>query len=95
MDIQTITAADIDRMQMADPRTANRSTLKDICDVNVDMGLPKKERMLDFIRQIGNPYYYRHGDFRNGVMRRVRRGNGKEDYAGRREKVCLLCVRST
>ena len=44
MDIQTITAADIDRMQAADPRTADRSTLKDIRDVNVDTELPKKER---------------------------------------------------
>lgn len=63
MDIQTITATDIDRMQAADPRTADRSMLKDIRDVNVDTGLPKKERMLDFIRQIGNPYCYRHGDY--------------------------------
>ena len=63
MDIQTITAADIDRMQAADPRTADRSMLKDIRDVNVNTELPKKERMLDFIKQIGNPYCYRHGDY--------------------------------
>ena len=42
MSIQTLTAADIDRMQAADPRTADRITLKDIRDVNVDTGLPKK-----------------------------------------------------
>ena len=26
-------------------------------------GLPKRERILDFIRQIGNPYCYRHGKY--------------------------------
>ncbi len=29
--------------------------------VNID--LPKQERILDFIRQIGNPYCYRHGKY--------------------------------
>ncbi len=63
MDIHTLTQADIDRMQAADPRTAERSSLKDIRDVNIDTGLPKKERILDFISQIGNPYCYRHGAY--------------------------------
>ena len=60
---QTLTAEDIDRMQAADLRTADRSALKDIRDVNVDTGLPEKERITDFIRQIGNPYCYRHGAY--------------------------------
>lgn len=60
MDIQTLTAADIDRMQAADPRTTERSVLKDIRDVNMNTGLPQKERILDFINQITNPYCYRH-----------------------------------
>lgn len=63
MGIQRLTPADIDRMQEVDLRTADRSGLKDIRDVTVDTGLPKKERILDFIRQIGNPYCYRHGDY--------------------------------
>lgn len=63
MGTQMITAADLDRMRMADPRTADRSALKDIRNVAVDTELPKKERILDFIRQIGNPYCYRHGDY--------------------------------
>jgi len=63
MDIHTFTQADIDRMQAADPRTAERSSLKDIRDVKIDTGLPKKERILDFISQIGNPYCYRHGAY--------------------------------
>lgn len=63
MVIRTLTAADIDSMQAVDPRTADRSTLKDIRDVNVDTKLPKKERILDFVSQIENPYCYRHGDY--------------------------------
>lgn len=63
MDTQTLTIADIDRMQAVDPKTVDRSTLKDIRDVNVDTGLQKKERILDFISQIGNPYCYRHGAY--------------------------------
>lgn len=63
MNIQTLTTEDIDRMQAVDPKTADRSKLKDIKDVNVDTSLPKKERILDFISQIGNPYCYRHGAY--------------------------------
>lgn len=105
MDVQTITAADLDRIQKMqemqaegsgtagmdarrdiqdvkvgmgltdmdarrDMRDANMDmglvdmgACKDIRDVKVDTALPKKERMLDFIRQIGNPYCYRHGDY--------------------------------
>ena len=48
MSIQTLTAADIDRMQAADPRTADRSTLKDIRNVNLDTRGAKKGRILDF-----------------------------------------------
>ncbi len=63
MAIQTITAADIEKMQSVNPKTVDRSTLKDIRDVHVNTDLPKKERILDFIRQIGNPYCYRHGEY--------------------------------
>jgi len=41
----------------------DRSTLKDIRDVKVNTALPKRERMLDYIRQIGNPYCYKHGKY--------------------------------
>ena len=63
MDVRAITAEDMERMQAADLRTADPGALKDIRDVNVDTGLPKKERILDFINQIGNPYCYRHGAY--------------------------------
>lgn len=63
MAVQMLTAADIEKMQAVNPETVNRSALKDIRDVHVNTELPKKERILDFIRQIGNPYCYRHGDY--------------------------------
>ncbi len=63
MALQMLTAADIEKMQSVNPETVDRSALKDIRDVHVNTELPKKERILDFIRQIGNPYCYRHGDY--------------------------------
>ena len=53
----------IEAMQNVDIRTVNPDTLRDIRDVEVNTALPKKERILDFIRQIGNPYCYRHGKY--------------------------------
>ena len=50
-------------MQAVDVRTVDRSTLRDIRDVRVNTDLPKQERILDFMRQIGNPYCYRHGKY--------------------------------
>ncbi len=63
MDIKTLTASDLKQMQEVELRTVDRSTLRDIQDVEVDLTLPKKERLLDYIRQIGNPYCYRHGKY--------------------------------
>lgn len=63
MAVQTLTAADIEKMRAVNPATVDRSTLKDIRDVYINTELPKKERILDFIRQIGNPYCYRCGDY--------------------------------
>ena len=46
-----------------DIRAVERSALVDIRDVKVNTALPKRERILDFIRQIGNPYRYRYGKY--------------------------------
>ena len=53
----------IEAMQNVDIRTVDPSTLRDIRDVKINTDLPKRERILDFIRQIGNPYCYRHGKY--------------------------------
>lgn len=50
-------------MQNVDIRTVDRDSLRDIREVMVKTELPKGERILDYIRQIGNPYCYRHGDY--------------------------------
>lgn len=63
MAVQMLTASDIEKMRAVDPAVVDRSTLRDIRDVHVNTELPKRERILDFIRQIGNPYCYRHGDY--------------------------------
>ena len=54
---------DLRAMQEVDVRTVDRESLRDIRDVEINAGLPKGERILDFIRQIGNPYCYRHVDY--------------------------------
>ncbi len=63
METNTLTQEEIDAMRDVDVRTVDPDTLRDIRDVKVNMELPKRERILDFIRQIGNPYCYRHGKY--------------------------------
>ncbi len=58
-----LTRDTLEMMKNVDIRTVDPETLRDIRDVHVDAGLPKKERLLEFIRQIGNPYCYRHGKY--------------------------------
>lgn len=41
----------------------DRDSLVDIRSVSIDATLPKEERMRDFVRQIKNPYLYRHGKY--------------------------------
>ena len=57
------TKKQIEAMQNVDIRTVDPSTLRDIRDVKINTDLPKRERILDFIRQIGNPYCYKHGKY--------------------------------
>lgn len=63
MEKHTYTREEIDAMQNVDIRTVDPKTLRDIRHVTVNTDLPKRERMLDFIRQIRNPYCYRCGKY--------------------------------
>lgn len=63
MEQHIYTKEEIEAMKNVDVRTVNINTLRDIRDVKVNTDLPKEERILDFIRQIGNPYCYRHGKY--------------------------------
>lgn len=57
------TEEQVKAMQNVDIRTVDPAGLRDIRDVKVNTNLPKRERILDFIQQIGNPYCYRHGKY--------------------------------
>ena len=63
MEQHIYTQEEIDAMQNVDIRTVDPATLRDIRDVTINTDLPKGERILDFIRQIGNPYCYRYGKY--------------------------------
>lgn len=63
MNLKILTKEAVQAMQDVDIRTVDRASLCDIRDVTVKTELPKSERILDFIQQIGNPYCYRHGKY--------------------------------
>ncbi len=63
MGARVLTQEQIDAMRNVDVRAVDPDTLRDIRDVKIDAELPKQERILDFIKQIGNPYCYRHGKY--------------------------------
>ena len=58
-----LTEDKINSLREIDVRSVDPDTFRDIRDVKVNVELPKQERMLDFIKQIGNPYCYRHGKY--------------------------------
>ena len=63
MDKHLPTAEELKAMRDVDVRKVDPMTLRDIRDVHIDTTLPKQQRMLDFLEQIGNPYCYRHGKY--------------------------------
>ena len=61
--MEPLTQENLEAMRGIDVRTVDLATLLDIRDVKINTELPREERILDFIRQIGNPYCYRHGKY--------------------------------
>ena len=57
------TQEELESIKNVDVRTVTPATLRDIRDVKINTDLPKAERIQDYIRQIGNPYCYRHGKY--------------------------------
>ncbi len=53
----------ITKLKNTDLATIDRDALVDIRDVKVNTAFPKRERAVDFIRQIKNPYCYKHGKY--------------------------------
>ena len=60
---RTPTRNEIETMREVDIRAVDPDSLRDIREVTVNTELSKQDRMLDFLRQIGNPYCYRHGKY--------------------------------
>jgi len=50
-------------MQSVDIRTVDPSTLQDIRDVKIDSSLATEQKMVDYLKQIKNPYCYKHGKY--------------------------------
>lgn len=59
--METLEKINLEELKNVDIRTVNRDSLVDINDVKIDMNLPREERLIEFIRQIKNPYCYRCG----------------------------------
>jgi len=55
-------AINIDAMRDVDIRTVDRASLVDLRDVPINTKLPRHDRVADFVRKIGNPFCYRHGN---------------------------------
>ncbi|MCD8016049.1 MAG: hypothetical protein LUG99_23405 [Lachnospiraceae bacterium] len=53
-----VALADLKEKADVDPVTVDRESLVDIENVKIRTDLDTKERMLDYIRQIKNPYCY-------------------------------------
>ena len=63
MNCAICTQEELESLKNVDIRTVNPATLRDIRDVKINTALPKAQRIQDYIRQIGNPYCYRHGKY--------------------------------
>lgn len=57
-----ISKEDIEVMKQIDIKDVSPDTLIDISEITIKKELPKKERIIDFIRQIKNPYCFTCGD---------------------------------
>ena len=78
------TSERLKKLSEVDVRTVDKSELVDIKDVVIRTDLPDRERILDYLEQIKNPYCY----LDNGIVVKVR-------FTGERRiedciKACLL-----
>ena len=72
-------------MRDVDIRTVDRNSLVDLKNIQIDGNLSRQERLVEFIRQIRNPYCYKCGSI---VIKESFSDNGKtiedclEQYIG-------------
>ena len=53
--------ATLKQMREIDINTIDPNTVVDTCDIYIDTNLPVPERMTEYIRQVGNPYFIKVG----------------------------------
>lgn len=58
-----ITLQSLDAMREADIQAVDPSDLRDMRKIQIDTSLPAAERISDYLRQIGNPYCYKYGEY--------------------------------
>ena len=63
----------LEEMRSVDVRTVDRDQLVDLTRIRIDEGLPKEERVREFVRQVKNPYCFRVG---NVVVKNVYSNDG-------------------
>ena len=58
-----ITSKELEKMRNMDVKDVNIDDLVDIRDVKIDTSKPQIERMLDFIEQLKNPYFFKYENY--------------------------------
>lgn len=53
----------LSEMRNTDIRTVNRDTLTDIRDVKINPSFTAEEKAVEYLKQIKNPYCYKHGKY--------------------------------
>lgn len=56
-----LTQINWEELCQVDVRTVDPATLVDVNELSIDTTLPKEERLVEFVRQIGNPYCFKVG----------------------------------
>lgn len=65
---------ELQNMQAVDPASADIDDLIDLRNVTIDRSLPIRERFLDFVKQVRNPYLFRVGP----IIVKVDQGSGRQ-----------------
>lgn len=58
-----ITRELLKEMQSVDIRTVDPNSLRDIRNVKIDSSLTAEQKMVEYLKQIENPYCYKHGKY--------------------------------
>lgn len=56
-----LSQVDFGALRKVDVRTVDPDTLVDIKELDIDKTLPREQRMVEFVRQVKNPYCFKVG----------------------------------